>query len=367
MDIFKYNTITSPTSLDQAEFLNNLKSVMWVERYKEPGEFSIEADLSSGIMGQLPLGTLISHTNTLEVMIVENHEIKEKKSEDPTIVVSGRTFFSFLENRIVGTDSVRASTTISPYILVAQQIQWQIRDLIKDHIGSLAATANDRLDDVDTIVEFYTAFFSGDSVARTIKPGTVMNAVIDLLNVYDMGIKTIRKNPFGDGTWIMTYLLIYKGAPRQNTVMFSWKDGDLDSADHLISQKKKKNSAIIMGTYTNHVVDLGPTKYDRRFMIVDAKDIDGHLDKTDSFSGLTASFQRRGREALAKQTNVVINRADVSSTAKYLYRRDYYVGDLVSVDSNYGDIAVMRVVEYAEIQDENGESGHPTLAFPEVP
>jgi hypothetical protein len=367
MNIFKYNTITSPTSLDEAEFLNNLKSVMWVERYREPGEFSIDADLSSGIMDILPLGTLISHTNTMEVMIVENHEIKEKKSEDPTITVSGRTFFSFLENRVVGTDSVRASTAISPYVLVAQYLQWQIRDFINDHIGALAATANDRLDDVEAIVEFYASFWTGESVARTIKPGDLLGEVIELLSIEDMGIKTIRKNTFGIGTATKTYLTIYRGAPRQNTVMFSWKDGDLDSADHLISQKKKKNSAIIMGTYTNHVVDLGPTKYDRRFMIVDAKDIDGHLDKTDSFSGLTASFQRRGREALAKQTNVVINRADVSSTAKYLYRRDYEVGDLVSVDSNYGDIAVMRVVEYAEIQDENGESGHPTLAFPEVP
>jgi hypothetical protein len=48
----------------------------------------------------------------------------------------------------------------------------------------------------------------------------------------------------------------------------------------------------------------------------------------------------------------------------YQYRRDYNIGDLVSIDGNFGQTAVMRVIEYAEIEDENGNSGHPTLALP---
>jgi hypothetical protein len=72
----------------------------------------------------------------------------------------------------------------------------------------------------------------------------------------------------------------------------------------------------------------------------------------------------RGRQALAKQNRVTISRADISKLTNYQYRRDFNVGDLVSLDGNFGQIATMRVVEYVEIEDENGESGHPTLAIP---
>jgi hypothetical protein len=40
------------------------------------------------------------------------------------------------------------------------------------------------------------------------------------------------------------------------------------------------------------------------------------------------------------------------------------LGDLVIVDANFNESQVMRVVEFAEVEDENGTSGHPTLAIP---
>ena len=63
---------------------------------------------------------------------------------------------------------------------------------------------------------------------------------------------------------------------------------------------------------------------------------------------------------------VTITRADIAPVAKYRYRTDFQVGDLISIDGNFGAIAVMRVMEYVEIQDETGETGHPTLALPGV-
>lgn len=64
------------------------------------------------------------------------------------------------------------------------------------------------------------------------------------------------------------------------------------------------------------------------------------------------------------QSKVTINSSDVSDNSNYRYRRDYNIGDLVTLDGNFGQKAVMRVSEYAEVEDENGESGHPTLSIP---
>src|SRR6478735_7894203 len=119
MNLFKFNVVTDPTALDSGQYINGVESLMWVERYLEPGEFEIKAPLSSGLRDFLPLGTLISHIDTMEVMIVENHQVIEEETADPTIVITGRTFDTYLENRIVGMNLARAGSTLSEYILAA--------------------------------------------------------------------------------------------------------------------------------------------------------------------------------------------------------------------------------------------------------
>jgi hypothetical protein len=50
------------------------------------------------------------------------------------------------------------------------------------------------------------------------------------------------------------------------------------------------------------------------------------------------------------------------NSQNYNYRTDYNVGDIVGVDGEYNTSTTMRVIEYVEIEDENGESGYPTLS-----
>ena len=117
-------------------------------------------------------------------------------------------------------------------------------------------------------------------------------------------------------------------------------------------------------------MDTGPVNYDRRVMRVDANDLDGYYDARPADSNLTTvqnNMYIRGVQALENQTRVSISRADVANLSQYEFRKDYNLGDLVSLDGNFGQIAKMRVVEYVEIEDENGYSGHPTLELPLTP
>jgi Siphovirus ReqiPepy6 Gp37-like protein len=187
-----------------------------------------------------------------------------------------------------------------------------------------------------------------------------------------LGMKTIRRNTFGtpDGSSSQTNMCVHRGVNRSASVIFSWKSGDMEGAEYLWSNKKLKNSAIVLGRYVNVVVDtVGATKYNRRSMIVSGDDIDGNLGSVPTGGALTSvvsKMQARGREALGSQNNVTITRTDFASVSRYQYRKDFEVGDLIALDGNFGQIAVMRIIEYVEIQDENGESGHPTLALPGV-
>ena len=125
-----------------------------------------------------------------------------------------------------------------------------------------------------------------------------------------------------------------------------------------------KTSALVTGKFVESMVHGAETGLSRRVMLVDGGDIDGHLEAIPTGTDLTnirAAMTVRGNQALAAQKRLALSRIDVSSTPTYDFRRDYNIGDIVSVDSSYGTVEPMRVVEYVEIVDENGESSHPTL------
>lgn len=363
MDLFKFTPSgSSPTTLDQGAQINDYSRVTWVERYNAPGEFTIEAKLSSGLTGFLSLGSLISHVDTGEIMIVENHEVMEEFASDPTIAITGRSFPSYLENRAVGVLDARNKYTFGPYTLTANYTWNQIVTMINAHISS-----GD--DAVDNVVANSSVSGTGESVARTIERGYLWTRVAELLKIDDLGIRTIRRNPFGltGGSSTETRINIYKGEDKTSTIMFSWITGDISEAQYLFSLKDEKNCALVSGQYIQVMVDGSETKYDRRIMIVDGKDIDGHYGAAPTGGDLTTvvnAMTTLGQQALAAQNQTSITEIELSVTTKPQFRKDYNVGDLVSIDGNFGQIAVRRISEYAEIEDENGKTGHPTLSVP---
>lgn len=366
MDIFKFNPTGEQTVLERGQFINGIERKLWVERYRDAGEFSFEAPLSSGVRELLPTGTLISQIDSMDVMIVESNEIIEVTDEDPTIIITGRSFVSYLENRIVGANVGRVSPEVLPMVISASTTWEQITTVIVLHIDpDLQVEEGDGIDNVNCDDDDVT-LTGTESIERTFS-GTVWSAVSDLLPVDDLGIKTVRINPFGLGDDDETRIKIHNGVDRSADILFSWKHGDLSSLNYLTSQKGLKNSAVVVGQYVYVVVDEGPDKYDRRFMHIEAKDIDGHYGSMPSGGDLfdiSVKLAIRGLQTLRKQKQISISQADISETTRYQYRRDYNIGDLVTVDGNFDSSAVMRIVEYAEIEDENGVSGHPTLEIP---
>lgn len=364
MELFKFESPTvDATVLQRGNLIKGYDSVMWVERYNEAGEFEIEAKLSSGLIDFLPTGTFISHADTLEVMIVENCEIKQPIDEDPTIKFSGRSFISYLENRIVGVNQARQSSTVVDYKQVLADSWVQAVRLINDHVNS-PFSSNDQLVNV---LATHNITGTGTREERIFKQGNVYARLIEILNVDDVGVKTIRRNTFPGTANDTTLFMVYKGVNRANKVSFSWKSGDLDSLQYLFSQKALKTSALVIGRYVWQMVDGPETKYDRRIMVVDADDIDGKLSAPPTGTALTTiltAMQTRGKQALKSQVRVSISASEISDNTNNRFRRDYNIGDLVTLDGNFGQRAVMRVSEYAEIEDENGESGHPTLSIP---
>jgi Siphovirus ReqiPepy6 Gp37-like protein len=366
MDLIKMTSITAyETELSQGEAINGYDSAIWIERFQEPGEFKITAKLSSGLREFLPIGTFISHLRTSELMWVENHEIKDPKATDSTIEISGRSFVCYLENRIVAQNHAAAANTIYEYVINSAPTWEQIEYLIYDHLVDVITVDFD--DSLPGIYVDHSCTGTGTSEERIIKYGTIWDRVKELLKIDDIGIKMVRPTP----TEPDIFFMIYQGADKSSQVRFSSFIGDLDNVEYFFSSRKIKNIARVVGKWVQVVATIDgspPNNLDRRYMLLDASDIDNQQPSMPTGLGLdwiTAGMHIRGATALRAQKDIVITQADVSPNARWRYGKDfdYNLGDLVMIDANFGD-QIMRVVEHAEVEDENGTSAHPTLAIP---
>jgi hypothetical protein len=197
--------------------------------------------------------------------------------------------------------------------------------------------------------------------------GDLYSVVMGLLNEIDAGIKIERPNENHDNI----KFVIHKGVDKTETVRFTYDAGDLEDARYFKSSRRKKNSGFIAARYQGEYVDLDPTAsgWKRRVLYIDASDVNTNPSDPDTAwaaaaiaGGLETMLVARARRKIKRHKRTSILEATVSPNARAIFRTDYNIGDLVYVMGNYDIQDIMRVVEYAETEDADGEFGFPTLA-----
>lgn len=380
MDLIKFSNTVEPTNFNIAVPIEGYLSVSWIERYRKEGEFTIEARLSSGLRELLPLGSFISHVDTYEVMVVEDHYIKEPADEDPIIKITGRGIQVLLEQRQVGASINWTSTVmpLTPFVLASNYVFSQALALIQTHAEYPIAW-----DDYDDIpfVKSVAPYGPGTLVSledREIPFGDVHSATLDILGVEDLGLKFVRKHDWnskyhpGWNLDVNSLFWIHEGEDLSGTVVFSADSGEVDSAEYLWSNKTHKNAAFVYGEHRQMMVEYNPiapaTHENRRVVVVDASDIDKDWDTatTGERTTMENKMERRGRDAIENANQIALTSVDISREKNYRYRESYDIGDIVTVRGSYGEIARMRVVEFAELEDQESFVAYPTLQILDI-
>lgn len=368
MEIFKFRNPTHPTLLEQGELINGIKSKMWIERYRDFCDFEFIANADKDVHLLLPIGTLLSHTESTEVMVVENHEINEVSGQPTVVKITGRSFESFFENRIVGSNKdwpTEASAT-EEYLLETDYTWNQAVALLKDHIyATYVIDPDDALMHIEVMTDIEE---EGDSVERSIPRGDLYSRLLELLAVDNLGIKVIRpgvRSPLGFESPNMA-AVIHQGLDLSQEIAFSHITGEIESADYLWSIKKLKNAALVTGRWLETVVKDASAGYERRMMHVDGSDLDNAFTEPpfgSDYDDVIAAMEVRGQAALFAQNSVALVKAEPTrNSSQYKYREHYEVGDIITVAGQYSETASMRISEYVEIEDETGESGYPTFS-----
>ena len=364
MEIFTLNK----TDYKNGKVVNGIKTKLWVERYRSPGEFKFTGSPSEDLMTQLPLGSLISHVDSSDVMMVESHAIQEDKENGPELTISGRSLAAFFDYRVSTPSNAGiyspSTGDATQYEFLSTYATWtQLVQLLQEQFSASAATWNVMIDIPSHVIRTTitrTETLQTDKISRI---GPLSKGVYDFLDFIGAGLKVERPNSSHSST---LDFVVHEGVDKTTLVRFDWALGDISSANYLWSNKTLYNGFRVRGKYySSTVYPSGLTGFDVRMKLIDAEDID---DDPTSMSGpqltvLTNKLNARGYAEINRNKLTSIVDAKIATTAKSVYRRDYQIGDRVYVVGNYGVSSPMRVTEYAETEDESGESGFPTLSI----
>lgn len=248
-------------------------SLIWTEKFQDPGEFELKSYDVARMKSILPTDTLVSHLETKEVMRVESHSIEmEGEGEDavPVITVRGRSAYAILEDRWVEGPYQKKrpmrmaySATSALCVLLYQAVDNnQGVDLTR--AGHYLWTT---LDDIPNVCVTETVSTEGRIRARRLEQGPLLEQFRKMMIDGDLGVRTIRPVSPNRGTVITVNSAIasrgqvnrltrtditelrfdvYAGVDRSATVKFSQLQGHLDKPQYLESTQNHKTVVEIM-------------------------------------------------------------------------------------------------------------------------
>ena len=366
MDLFRFTSgINSP--MTSGQLITTPASITWVERYLEPGEVRIEAPLDSDIRREVPINSVVSHIDTREIVRIEDHEISDDGDGTPMVVITGRTIDApIFENRSAGSN-INFPTNDAPadYALPKWGTSHQALRLMQSHVyASYLIDDRDAVPYLEIANEVPSTGLTTEE--RKIKPGNVYDRVVEILRVDNLGLRTER--PATGKT--NSRIVIHRGKDRTSSVVLSVDKDQVENVGYLMSNRRNKNCVHVVGRWCQtRLANSFYSAYDRRWLTVDATDIDEAFESKPTGAYRTwvlGAMYQRGVEALAEYNMVEITKAEASrDSMDSIYRKHYNVGDIVTVAGGYGSKTRMRVTEYVEIQDETGFTGYPTLELVE--
>lgn len=367
------------TNFENIGVLDTYKSLIWTDRYSSCGDFEIYVTAYSDILYELQQGYYLWSDSSEHLMIIESVEIKSNVESGNYATITGRSLESILTRRIVWKKTV-----------LNGKINSQIKKLITENIISPSDSKRKISnfifqDSTDSAIDAISirAQFTGDTLYDAIK------SVCDTVNI---GFKiTLNAN----NQFVFS---LYSGKDRSYDqldlpyISFSPQFDNILNSDYSSTRKDFKNVTLVAGEGVNkditsykldssvleisssdgssalrRVYETGDTAasgLDRYELFTDARDISSTVDeKTMSDDEYNALLQQRGNEKLAECKEVQAFDAEVETNLMYTFGKDYFMGDIVEFENEYGIQAKARVIEYIQSISTDGNKFYPTFSI----
>lgn len=346
--------------MELKRIIENYKSAIWTERYNESGDFELYIPATPDIIDAVNFDSdgstqfICRADDPSKCAMIENVRISTDAENGNFVTISGRTLAALPFRRVASsqvTFTGSACKTIEQLLIKSIIDPAEIRRKIDNF------TFKNSVDPADDMAlnNQYAGQNIGDAIeaiCKTLRIGYRAN--------FDLDAKTIEYE-------------IYKGTDRTTwqtivpPVIFSNEFNNLLSSDYTVDVEPWKNTALVagegQGTGRMRVTfETGAYGIERRELYVNAQEssTNGEEITPSVYAGI---LHDKGYQAVSEARPRRENEADVAPNYGFKLNKDYFLGDLVTVQNEYGIQTRPRVVEIIEAQDDSGYSIIPTFAI----
>lgn len=317
--------------LDFKGIIENQTSFIWNRKYNETGSFEIHAPMTTQNMELLQMENIISYRGAKEAGIIEELELFET-NEMHEIVCSGRFLDSYMDRRLI-KGTLKYSGTIENAM---RKILSEATPLPHVVLGSTKGFT-ERVEFQATYKELLSYEQKLAKIGafgyRFIPDFTAKTITFDIYKGVDRSYSQVERHriEFSD-----RYENIYQAEYKENSVLFknvAYVGGEGEGSERVFVQTGETSS----------------TGYDRYETFVDARDLNSE-DMTES--AYKQTLMTRGQEVLNNHIYSSTFGCSVIATGNFEYKKDYDVGDIVTVKKSDWNLSTnLRITEASEVYE----------------
>jgi hypothetical protein len=312
---------------------------MWCKRYYDIGAIDLQIEATTENLKLFKRNYFINRDDDDAIYRITNISLDTESNHDNSLIIGATECKDILNQRIIWNQTIFSGTAEN-----------YIRQIINENIISPVITNR-----VISNLAMKTANGYVDTIDAQSDYETVAETIISICKNYNYGWKiTFENNIF--------YFDLYKGVDRSdsqsivNPIKFSPEYDNLSSSKYELDTSEYKNAVLIGGegegnsqTFASVGDDIAGLDRYETYVEHSSSSNSGEITQDDYIAQLKA----KGNEELAKVANVATFDGQVIAES-YAYKTDYNLGDVVTVQNEYGITANARIIETIETWDTEG-------------
>lgn len=333
-------------------------SLIWTIRYSTYGDFELCIPLTKESLATFKHNYYIWLPGYDKTMVIEDIQLITDIESGPKLIITGRSLESILTRRIVWKQTI-----------LHGNLQNAVGRLLNENIISP--------EDPSRKIDNFIFEASTDPAITSLSIDTqftgteLYSAINKICEKEGIGFKIILRDD-------MFVFSLYAGTDRSYNqtvvpyVIFSPEFENIENTSLLDSNRDLKTIILVAGEGEGHdrrtaVVESehgAGQGLQRREHFTDAREIssqteDGEMEEEEYFEHL----KEKGREKLKENDTITVFEGESDPKQVFKFGRDYFMGDIIQFENEYGIKACVRVTELIHSRDLEGLNIYPTFSI----
>lgn len=340
--------------------IDSYESMIWTDRYDEPGEFEIYTPVTDEMIKFPVVNNYLRIGDSEHLMIIEDIEVETNIEDGNHIKIKGRSLESILDRRVIIGE-----------VNIEGNLQNAIRSLITTNIISPSDSRRrisnfifrDSTDSKVTSLTYETQF----------KGKNLLEAIEEMCKEKEIGFKVILND---NNQFVFS---LYAGTNRSYSqealpwVVFKPSFDNIIESDYKEEHSDARTFCYVHSQYTQKDEDSESNESQEIEVIREVgtgtgllrKEVykDGGVSKDDemSMAEYYAKLDQAGSEELTAKKVKKEFEGEVETSRLFVYGRDFFIGDVLQVANEYGKEAPSRMTEFVWSIDSSGVDHHPVF------